>query len=73
MVLDGRLLEAVGAVVVADKDVGVDVAEADEVVAFGLAGLDAGFVAGDTSVDDAEGEDLVWFSSLRCTWNVWRL
>jgi hypothetical protein len=50
---DGRLFERVGAVVVADEDVGVDVAEADEVVAVLLAGVDAGLVAGDTGVDDA--------------------
>lgn len=52
---DGRLVEAVGAVVVADEDVGVDVAEADEVVAVLLAGFDTGLVAGDAGVDDAGG------------------
>jgi hypothetical protein len=50
---DRGLVLGVGAVVVADEDVGVDVAEADEVVAVLLAGVDTGFVAGDTGVDDA--------------------
>jgi hypothetical protein len=53
-VLDRRLLERVGAVVVANEDVGVDVAQADEVVGVGVTGVDAGFVAGDAGVDDAE-------------------
>jgi hypothetical protein len=44
-VFGGRLVGAVGAVVVADEDVGVDVAEADVVVGVGVAGVDAGFVA----------------------------
>lgn len=43
--MDGGLLVAVGAVVVADEDVGVDVAQADEVVGGEVAGVDAGFVA----------------------------
>jgi hypothetical protein len=56
---DRGLVEGVGAVVVADEDVGVDVAEADEVVTVLLAGVDAGLVAGDTGVNDAGGM-LVW-------------
>lgn len=48
------LVKRVGAVVVAGLDIGVDVAEADEVVAVLVAGVDAGLVARDTGVDDAE-------------------
>ena len=54
-VLDGRLVLGVGAVVVADKDITVDVAQADEVVALLLAGVDARLVALDTRVYDAVG------------------
>ena len=54
-VLDGRALVAVGAVVVADEDIAVDVAEADEVVSVLLAGFDAALVALDARVDDAAG------------------
>lgn len=52
-VLDRGLLLGVGAVVVADEDITVDVAEADEVVTLLVAGVDARLVAGDTGVDDA--------------------
>ena len=52
-VLDGRAFVAVGAVVVADEHVAVDVAEADEVVSVLLAGFDAGLVAFDARVYDA--------------------
>lgn len=38
------LLKAVGAVVVAGLDIGVDVAKADEVIAVLVAGVDAGLV-----------------------------
>jgi hypothetical protein len=60
---DWGLVEAVGAVVVADEDVGVGVAEADVVVAVLLAGGDAGLVAVDTGVDDAVDIALV------CVWH----
>ena len=53
LVLNGRLVGRVRAVVVADEDVGVDVTQADVVVAFGVAGVDAGGVAGDTGIEDA--------------------
>jgi len=52
-VLDRGPVLGVRAVVVADEDIAVDVAEADEVVALLVAGVDAGLVAGDTGVDDA--------------------
>ena len=52
LVLYGRLLVAVGAVVVADEDIGVDVTEADEVVGLLVAVVDAGLVAGYAGVDD---------------------
>ena len=45
----------VGAVVVADEDITVDVAQADEVVALLLAGVDARLVALDTRVYDVLG------------------
>lgn len=48
-----RLLVAVRAVVVAHEHVGVNVAQADEVVAFLVAFVDAVLVAGDAGVDDA--------------------
>ncbi|OIC18015.1 hypothetical protein A7L51_19470 [Acinetobacter baumannii] len=51
-VLYGRALVAVGAVVVADEHVAVDIAEADEVVSLLLAGFDARLVAGDACVYD---------------------
>lgn len=51
-VLDWGLVERVGAVVVADEDVTVDVAQADEVVALLVAGVDARLVAGNTRVND---------------------
>ena len=52
-VLDRRPVLGVRAVVVADEDVAVDVAEADEVVALFVAGVDARLVAADAGVDDA--------------------
>jgi hypothetical protein len=52
---NGRLLVAVRAVVVADEHVGVHVAQADEVVAFLVARVDARLVAFDAGVDDAGG------------------
>lgn len=55
MVLDGGLLVAVGAVVVAHQHVCVHVAHADPVVALGLAALDAFLVAGHAGVDDVLG------------------
>jgi hypothetical protein len=51
-VLDGRLLKGVRAVVVADENVTVDVAEADEVVGVLVASIDAALVALDASVDN---------------------
>jgi hypothetical protein len=54
--LYGEAVVAVGAVVVADEHVGVDVAQADEVLHVGRgARVNAGFVAGDAGVDDAGG------------------
>ena len=53
-VLDRGPVERVGAVVVADEDITVDVAQADEVVALLVAGIDARLVAGNARVDDAE-------------------
>jgi hypothetical protein len=46
-------LVAVGAVVVADEHIGVDVAQADEVIALGVTGVDTGLVARDTGINDA--------------------
>jgi hypothetical protein len=56
-VLDRGLVRIVGAVVVANEDVGVDVTQADGVVGAGGsgAGVDAGFVAGDAGVEDSGG------------------
>jgi hypothetical protein len=51
--LDGGTFERVWAVVVADEDVAVDVAEADVVVSVLLARVDAGLVAGQAGVYDA--------------------
>ena len=59
MVLDGGPLVAVGAVVVAGEDVGVDVAQADEVVGLGVAVVDAGLVASAAGVNDVLGGTLV--------------
>ena len=59
-VLDGGPVLRVGAVVVADEHVTVDVAQADEVVALLVARVDARLVAGDTSVDNAVGRWLVF-------------
>jgi hypothetical protein len=61
-VLDRGLVLRVGAVVVADENITVDVAQADEVVALLVAVIDAGLVAGDASVDDAVGERVVSLS-----------
>lgn len=58
-VLDRRLVLRVRAVVVADEDIAVDVAQADEVVALLVAGVDAGLVAGNASVDDVLSSALV--------------
>jgi hypothetical protein len=53
LVVDRRLLVALGAVVVAGLDVGVDVAHADPIVGLVLAALDAVLVASDAGVDNA--------------------
>ena len=52
-VLDRGLVERVGAVVVADKHVAVDVAQADEVVGLLVAAVDARLVALHARVYDA--------------------
>lgn len=54
LVLHGGLAERVRAVVVADEEVGVDVAHADVVVRFLVAGFDARGVAVDAGGEDAE-------------------
>lgn len=56
LVLDRGLLVAVGAVVVADEDVSVDVAHADEVVWLLVARVDTRLVSGDAGVNDAARE-----------------
>jgi hypothetical protein len=53
--LCGELGGVVRAVVVADEDVAVDIAEADPVVGVFVAAVDARFVAGDARVYDAGG------------------
>jgi hypothetical protein len=53
LVVDRRLLVALGAVVVAGLNIGVDVAHADPVVGLVLATLDAILVTGHTGVDNA--------------------
>jgi hypothetical protein len=53
LVVDRRLLVALGAVVVAGLNIGVDVAHADPVVGLVLATLDAILVAGHAGVDNA--------------------
>ena len=55
LVLHGRLLVAVRAVVVARQDIRVHIAQADPVVAVLLAPLDALLVAADTGVDNVLG------------------
>jgi hypothetical protein len=52
--LDGKLGGIVGAVVVADEHVAVDVAKADPVVGVLVAGIDAGLVALDAGVYNAK-------------------
>jgi hypothetical protein len=63
-VLDRRLLVAVGAVVVADKHVGVGIAQADEIIAVCVAGVDTGFVTGHAGIDDAG----MYMLTLRSEW-----
>lgn len=53
LVLDGRLGVRIWAVVVADEDVGVDVAHADVVVWLAVALVDAVLVARDAGVNNA--------------------
>ena len=66
-VLDGGTFVAVGAVVVADEHVAVDVAEADEVVSVLLARFDTGLVAFDTGVYDA-GVNVSFVVGMRMGW-----